>query len=152
MSIPCGQFLTHSPQETFEFAHSIGRSLDIPAKFFLEGDLGAGKTVFAKGMICGLGQSDPDDVPSPSFTLINEYTHKFKVYHIDLYRLDNLEDIKTLDLEEIFAEPAVIIVEWAEKLAGMKINDAVRVKISNSGDDIREITIFPWKGRSLDEA
>jgi tRNA threonylcarbamoyladenosine biosynthesis protein TsaE len=152
MSIPCGQFYTHSPQETFKLARSIGRSLETPAKFFLEGDLGAGKTVFAKGMICGLGQSDPDDVPSPSFTLINEYTHKFKVYHIDLYRLENLEDLKTLDLEEIFAEPAVIIVEWAEKLAGMKIKDAVHVKISNGGDDIREITIYSWKGKCRDEA
>jgi tRNA threonylcarbamoyladenosine biosynthesis protein TsaE len=152
MSIPCGQFLTHSSQETFEFAHSIGRSLAVPATFFLEGDLGAGKTVFAKGMICGLGQTDPDDVPSPSFTLINEYTHKFKVYHIDLYRLESLDDMKTLDLEEIFAEPAVIIVEWAEKLAGMKITGAVHVRILNGGDDIREITILPWKGNSLDEA
>jgi tRNA threonylcarbamoyladenosine biosynthesis protein TsaE len=152
MSIPCGQFLTHSSQETFEFAHSIGRSLAVPAKFFLEGDLGVGKTVFAKGMICGLGQTDPDDVPSPSFTLINEYTHKFKVYHIDLYRLESLEDMKTLDLEEIFAEPAVIIVEWAEKLAGMKITDAVQVRILNGGDNIREITISPSKGNNLDEA
>jgi tRNA threonylcarbamoyladenosine biosynthesis protein TsaE len=150
MSIPSGQFLTHSPQETFELAYSIGRSLEMPAIFFLEGDLGAGKTVFAKGMICGLGQTDADDVPSPSFTLINEYTHKFKVYHIDLYRLEDFEDIKTLALEEIFAEPAVIIVEWAEKLAGMKISDAIRVKILNGGDDIREISISPWKGKNLD--
>jgi tRNA threonylcarbamoyladenosine biosynthesis protein TsaE len=152
MSIPFGQFLTHSAQETFELAHSIGRLLETPAKFFLEGDLGAGKTVFAKGMICGLGQTDPDDVPSPSFTLINEYTQKFKVYHIDLYRLDSAEDIKSLDLEEIFAEPAVIIVEWGEKLAGMKIKDVIHVEILSEGTDIRTITISARKGRSIDEA
>lgn len=152
MSIPCGQFLTHNSQETFELAHSIGRLLETPAKFFLEGDLGAGKTVFAKGMICGLGQADPDDVPSPSFTLINEYTQKFKVYHIDLYRLEGLEEITTLELEDLFEEPAVIIVEWAEKLAEMKINDAVHVRILNGGEDVRQITIGPWKGKSLHEA
>jgi len=152
MSIPCGQFLTHNPQETFELAHSIGRLLEAPAKFFLEGDLGAGKTVFAKGMICGLGQADPDDVPSPSFTLINEYTQKFKVYHIDLYRLEGLEEITTLELEDLFEEPAVIIVELAEKLAEMKINDAVHVRILSGGENVRQITIAPWKGKSLDEA
>ncbi len=152
MSLPFGQFRTHSPQETFEVAHSIGRSLESPALFFLEGVLGAGKTVFAKGMICGLGQTDPDDVPSPSFTLINEYSLKFKVYHIDLYRLEDLEDIKTLDLEEIFAEPAVIIVEWAEKLAGMKITDVIHVRILDCGDDIRQITISPSKGKNPNEA
>ena len=152
MPIPRGQFVTHSAQETFELAHSIGRLLEAPAKIFLEGDLGAGKTVFAKGMICGLGQTDPDDVPSPSFTLINEYTQKFKVYHIDLYRLENLEEIKTLELEDLFEEPAVIIVEWGEKLSGMKINDAIHVRILSGGEDIREITIAPWKGKTLDEA
>jgi tRNA threonylcarbamoyladenosine biosynthesis protein TsaE len=151
MPIPFGQFHTHSRRETFELAHSIGSSLENPMKFFLEGDLGTGKTVFAKGMICGLGQPDPDDVPSPSFTLINEYTHKFKVYHIDLYRLNSPEDIKTLELEEIFAEPAVIIVEWAEKLVGMKINDAIHVKILSGGNDIRSITISPWKGKDVDQ-
>jgi tRNA threonylcarbamoyladenosine biosynthesis protein TsaE len=152
MFLPYGQFLTHSHQESFEVGYSIGRSLETPIKFFLEGDLGAGKTVFAKGIICGLGQVDPDDVPSPSFTLINEYAHKFKVYHIDLYRLDSVEDLKTLDLEEIFSEPAVIIVEWAEKLTGLKIDDAVHVKILNCGNDIRQITISPWKGKNLNEA
>ena len=147
-----GQFLSHSPQETFEIAYSVGRSLENPTRFFLVGDLGTGKTVFAKGMICGLGQVDPDDVPSPSFTLVNEYNLKFKVYHIDLYRLETRDDLMTLDLGEIFEEPAVVIVEWAEKLRGLNIDDAISVKLSNGGDDIREITISPWKGKSVDEA
>src|SRR3990172_6210585 len=152
MPLPFGQHGTHSPQETFQLAHSIGQSIDSPTIFFLEGELGVGKTVFAKGIICGLGQPDPDDVPSPSFTLINEYSLKFKVYHIDLYRLGGPEDINTLDLDEIFAESAVVIVEWSEKLAGLRWNNVILVKILDFGDDRRQITISPWKGRNLNEA
>ncbi|MFN8008754.1 MAG: tRNA (adenosine(37)-N6)-threonylcarbamoyltransferase complex ATPase subunit type 1 TsaE [Terriglobia bacterium] len=147
-----GKFLTHSPQETFEMAYTIGRSLENPARFFLEGDLGAGKTVFAKGLICGLGQSDPDDIPSPSYNLVNEYALRFKVYHIDLYRLDSKEDLATLDLEEIFAESAVIIVEWAEKLAGWIDDEGISVKLVNRGENFREVAIFSRKGTKPDEA
>src|SRR5436190_16152007 len=111
-----GTTISHSFQETFDIAKSLGESLTEPAIFFLEGNLGAGKTVFAKGLICGLGQPDPDDIPSPSFTLINEYLLRFKVFHVDLYRLETVQDLQSLDLEEILAEPAVIIVEWAQKL------------------------------------
>jgi tRNA A37 threonylcarbamoyladenosine biosynthesis protein TsaE len=66
--------------------------------------------------------------------------------------LENLEEIATLELEDLFEEPAVIIVEWAEKLAEMKINDAVHVRILSGGENVRQITIAPWKGKSLDEA
>jgi tRNA threonylcarbamoyladenosine biosynthesis protein TsaE len=97
-----------------------------PAIVFLEGNLGAGKTVFAKGLICGLGQADPDDVPSPSFTLINEYDLRLKAYHIDLYRLETREELRSLDLEEIFAQPAVILVEWAEKLGNPDLRASSR--------------------------
>ena len=148
----CRNYLTHSPQETFEIAQSIGRSLNLPARFFLEGDLGSGKTIFAKGLICGLGMADPDDVPSPSYTLINEYPLKFKVYHIDLYRLESKEDLTTLDLEEILAEPAVLIVEWADKLPGWMIDEGISVKISNCGENCRELSIFPRKGTQINEA
>jgi tRNA threonylcarbamoyladenosine biosynthesis protein TsaE len=114
-----------------------------PAIFFLEGNLGAGKTVFAKGLICGLGQPDPDDVPSPSFTLINEYDLRFKAFHIDLYRLETREDLRSLDLEEIFAQPAVILVEWAEKLGELDLPGVVKVKIQDLGNDERRIVIGP---------
>jgi tRNA threonylcarbamoyladenosine biosynthesis protein TsaE len=144
--------VTHSHQETFDLGYSIGQSLQRPQIFFLEGNLGTGKTVFAKGLVCGLGLADPDDVPSPSFTLINEYPLRFKVYHIDLYRLDTLRDMQSLDLEEIFAEPAVILVEWAEKvpLQAFGVEQAVRVKIEDLGGNDRKIEIHkfqlqPWK-------
>ena len=140
-----GTTISHSSQETFDMAKSLGESLTEPAIFFLEGNLGAGKTVFAKGLICGLGQADPDDVPSPSFTLINEYDLRFKTYHIDLYRLETREELRSLDLEEIFAQPAVILVEWAEKLGNPDLPGVVKVKIEDLGNDERRIEIGPAK-------
>ena len=138
-----GTTISRSFQETFDFAKSLGESLTEPAIFFLEGNLGAGKTVFAKGLICGLGQSDPDDVPSPSFTLINEYDLRLKAYHIDLYRLETREDLRSLDLEEIFSQPAVVLVEWAEKLGNPDLAGIVKVKIEDLGQDERRIEIGP---------
>ena len=138
-----GTTISHSFQETFDMARSLGESLTEPTIFFLEGNLGAGKTVFAKGLICGLGQADPDDVPSPSFTLINEYDLRLKAYHIDLYRLETREDLQSLDLEEIFAQPAVILVEWAEKLGNPDLPGVVKVKIEDLGKDERRIKIEP---------
>ena len=140
-----GTTISRSIQETFDMAKCLGESLTEPAIFFLEGNLGAGKTVFAKGLICGLGQTDPDDVPSPSFTLINEYDLRLKAYHIDLYRLETREDLRSLDLEEIFAQPAVILVEWAEKLGHPDLPGVVRVKIEDLGNDERRIEIEPAK-------
>lgn len=140
-----GTTITHSFQETFDLARRLGESLNEPAIFFLEGNLGAGKTVFAKGLICGVGQPDPDDVPSPSFTLINEYDLRLKVFHIDLYRLETREDLRSLDLEEIFDQPAVILVEWAEKLGGPDLSGIVKVRIEDLGNDDRRIEIGPAK-------
>ena len=141
--MPFGTTISHSFQETFDMAKSLGESLTEPTIFFLEGNLGAGKTVFAKGLICGLGQADPNDVPSPSFTLINEYDLRLKAYHIDLYRLETREDLRSLDLEEIFAQPAVILVEWAEKLGNPDLPGVVKVKIEDLGKDERRIEIEP---------
>jgi len=138
-----GTTISHSFQQTFDLAKSLGESLTQPAIFLLEGNLGAGKTVFAKGLICGLGQGDPDDVPSPSFTLINEYDLRLKAFHIDLYRLETREDLLSLDLEEIFSQPAVILVEWAEKLGKPDLPGVFKVKIEDLGNDERRIEIKP---------
>lgn len=138
-----GTIISHSFRETFEIAKSLGESLTEPSIFLLEGNLGVGKTVFAKGLICGLGQPDPDDVPSPSFTLINEYDLRMKTFHIDLYRLETQEDLRTLDLEEVFGQPAVILVEWPEKLGKLAVPGAVKVRIEDLGKDERRIEIGP---------
>lgn len=111
-----GEFTTHSPEETFKLARSIGRRLEGGEVFLLSGELGAGKTVFAKGLAAGL-DIDPSDVTSPTFTLINAHAGRLRFYHVDLYRLDSGAH-RDLGLEEIFDhERAVTLIEWAERLA-----------------------------------
>lgn len=111
-----GEFTTHSPEETFALARSIGERLSGGEIFLLSGELGAGKTVFAKGLAAGLG-IDSADVTSPSFTLINVHEGRLRFYHIDLYRLESDRQVD-LGLEEIFEdETAVTVVEWAERLS-----------------------------------
>ena len=138
-----GTTVTRSRQETFDLGYRVGQSLEQPAVFLLEGNLGAGKTVFAKGLICGLGQENPDDVTSPSFTLVNEYPLRLKVFHIDLYRLDKIEDLQSLDLEEILREDAVVVVEWAEKLGKQARAGAICIRMEDLGGDMRRIEIQP---------
>jgi tRNA threonylcarbamoyladenosine biosynthesis protein TsaE len=112
-----GSFITRSPEQTFEFGLRLGRQLTGPAVFLLHGELGSGKTLWTKGLAAGLG-IDPVDVTSPSFTLINEYGDgRLRLYHVDLYRLET-GSLPELGLEEILAEDgAVVVVEWAERLA-----------------------------------
>ena len=111
-----GEFITHSAEETFELANRIGGQLAGGEVFLLTGDLGAGKTVFAKGLAAGLGIS-PADVTSPTFTLVNCHEGRLRLYHIDLYRLETGAH-QELGLEEIFEEEnAVTVIEWAERLS-----------------------------------
>ncbi|HXU40262.1 MAG TPA: tRNA (adenosine(37)-N6)-threonylcarbamoyltransferase complex ATPase subunit type 1 TsaE [Blastocatellia bacterium] len=111
-----GEFTTHSPEETFELARSIGEHLEGGEIFLLSGELGAGKTVFAKGLAAGL-DIDPSDVTSPTFTLVNAHEGRLRFYHVDLYRLDAGAHLG-LGLDEILGDDkAVTLVEWAERLA-----------------------------------
>lgn len=132
------EIITRSAEETFEVGRRTGERLQGGAVFLLSGDLGAGKTVFAKGLAAGL-DLDPADVTSPSFTLINVYEGRLRLYHIDLYRLDSGACFD-LGLEEIFEEEsAVTVIEWAERLS-FEPEKAVRVSIAYLADEERKIT------------
>ncbi len=109
--------------------------------FLLDGSLGVGKTVFCKGMVCGLGLEDPDEVTSPSFTLINQYSARLPVFHLDLYRVEPGPDLETLGLEEILDREAVILVEWPEKLREQDRQGAVRVGLVDLGGESRRIEV-----------
>jgi tRNA threonylcarbamoyladenosine biosynthesis protein TsaE len=117
-----GSVITRSPEQTFEFGLRVGRQLTGPAVFLLHGELGSGKTLWTKGLAAGLG-IDPLDVTSPSFTLINEHGGgRLRLYHVDLYRLES-GALPELGLEEILADDgAVVVVEWAERLAARPAN------------------------------
>lgn len=135
---PVEVLTTRSEEETFRLARKLASGFSGKEVVLLTGELGAGKTVFAKGIAAGAGVEDTDRVSSPSFTLVNIYEGKHRVFHIDLYRLEKDEEILDLGWEDFLGE-GIVLVEWAEKLS-LRL-DGVRVRIEVAGDDVRTITI-----------
>ncbi len=136
--------VSRGPDETFKAGEKFGRCLDAGDLVLLTGGLGAGKTLFTKGILHGL-DFDIDEVTSPSFTLVNLYkTEQFDVYHIDLWRLDGASDpAEAVGLNEILENPnAVILIEWADRLDKFTAaNNTIRVSVAGDGDDPRQIEI-----------
>jgi tRNA threonylcarbamoyladenosine biosynthesis protein TsaE len=130
--------LTHSEAETSAAGEHLGRRLGTGDVVLLYGDLGAGKTAFVRGLARGLGAS-PDAVSSPTFTLVQEYSGRVKLHHVDLYRLQPIE-VGDLGLDELIESEAVVAVEWAERWADAPERAWV-VRIAHAGDDQRQVTI-----------
>jgi tRNA threonylcarbamoyladenosine biosynthesis protein TsaE len=131
--------ISHSPEETFEFARQWGAKLSGSPVILLSGDLGAGKTVFAKGIAAALG-IDPREVTSPSFTLINTHRGDKTLHHVDLYRLDSVSGAD-LGLDEMFDEPdAITVIEWAERLNALPLR-SIQVRIEYVSNYERNITV-----------
>jgi tRNA threonylcarbamoyladenosine biosynthesis protein TsaE len=126
-------FETRSEEETIELGRQIASELPKRAIVLLIGNLGAGKTTLAKGILNGLGAAEPDEVTSPTFTLIHEYGGG-RAYHIDLYRLDTPQQVATLGLEEIFDRETVVLIEWGEKFP--ELMPAGRVEITLNANSI----------------
>src|SRR5947208_9959384 len=135
-----GNFTTTSAADTVALGHRIAQSLPPRAVVLLIGNLGAGKTTLAKGIVEGLGAAAPDEVSSPTFTLIHEYGEG-RVYHIDLYRLEEPREIATLGLEELFDSDAVVLIEWGERFPQLMPDDRVEIHIRATDDDSREIEV-----------
>ena len=135
---------TTSPRQTFKLGEQLSKRLKGGEIILLIGELGSGKTIFAKGVASGLGIKSSTAVTSPSFTLINEYQGKLKFFHIDLYRINRPEELYDLGLEEIMTPPNVVMVEWGEKLGPFSPALAIKVRLSCQGKGKREVTIsFP---------
>lgn len=132
--------VTHSEEETIELGRRFARELSRRAAVLLIGNLGAGKTTLAKGIVSGLGAASPEEVSSPTFTLIHEYGGG-RVYHIDLYRLERPEEVATLGLDEIFEKDAVVLVEWGERFPQLMPADRIEVHLRPLGADDREILV-----------
>ena len=131
-----------TPQKTFDTGVKLGATLEGGEAILLFGGLGAGKTLFTKGILYAL-DFDVDEVTSPSFTLVNLYkTENFNVYHIDLWRLEN-NAAAAVGLEEILEDKgAVIVIEWSERLNNFAFPEkTMRVSITGDGDDPRKIFI-----------
>jgi tRNA threonylcarbamoyladenosine biosynthesis protein TsaE len=132
-------FETHSEDETIELGRKIARELPKRAIVLLIGNLGAGKTTLAKGILHGLGVVEPDEVTSPTFTLIHEYGGG-RAYHIDLYRLDTPQQVATLGLEEIFDREAVVLIEWGEKFPELFPAGRIEIQLHTLSKSRRQIT------------
>ena len=133
-------FETHGEEETIDLGRRIAATLPKRAVVLLIGNLGAGKTTLAKGIISGLGAAEPEDVTSPTFTLIHEYGEG-RAYHIDLYRLDRAEQVATLGLDEIFDREAVVLIEWGERFPQLLPDDRIEIRIEPVSEEARRIEI-----------
>jgi tRNA threonylcarbamoyladenosine biosynthesis protein TsaE len=141
--IPTGERQSRDVAETFALGKQIGAQLSGGEILLLDGPLGAGKTVFVKGLASGLG-IDPEEVTSPSFTLVNPYVGRLLLFHIDLYRLDvGAAAANAVDLEELLTdESAVVVIEWAKRLGHYPLPANVwRIAISGDGESARRISI-----------
>ena len=139
-------FRTGSEEETIALGARLAKTFPAKAVVLLIGNLGAGKTTMAKGMVRGLGAAEPEDVSSPTFTLIHEYGTEGRVYHIDLYRLDEPREVASLGLDEIFDRDAVVLIEWGERFPQLLPAERTEIRIrtiagdENAGDE-REIEV-----------
>jgi tRNA threonylcarbamoyladenosine biosynthesis protein TsaE len=133
-------FETRSEDETIELGRKIARELPKRAVVLLIGNLGAGKTTLAKGILSGLSAAEPDEVVSPTFTLIHEYG-RGAVYHVDLYRLDTPQQVATLGLEEILEREAVVLVEWGERFPDLFPSPRIEIRLQAVSESRRQITI-----------
>lgn len=133
-------YRTSSEAETIALGEKLARELPQRRVVLLIGNLGAGKTTLAKGIVQGRGAAGPDDVSSPTFTLIHEFG-KGSVYHIDLYRLDELHEVETLGLDELFDRDALVLIEWGERFPQLLPAERTEIRITPVEDDARQIEV-----------
>lgn len=131
-----------SPSKTRLLGRDLAGQLKPGDVVALYGDLGAGKTTFVQGILQGLGISD--NATSPSFVIINEYQVKeknYSVYHLDLYRLEDISEIEDLGIDDIMKNGSILIIEWAEKMKELLPKDCVKIYFEITGENEREIRI-----------
>jgi tRNA threonylcarbamoyladenosine biosynthesis protein TsaE len=135
------EIVTRSSEETTAWGREFAKRLAAPVLVLLTGDLGSGKTTLTKGIVAGLGAASEDEVTSPTFTLVHVYGKAAKVYHADLYRIESFHDFETLGLEDVFAKPAVVILEWSERFPLQLPWPQVRIRLEHQGGDARRISV-----------
>jgi tRNA threonylcarbamoyladenosine biosynthesis protein TsaE len=155
------RFVSNSSKETIAIGGEIAQQLSPPMLLFLRGDLGAGKTTLVKGIAQALDAADPDEVTSPTFTLVHEYDgrtlvdnritvdgkehdvrqHDIKLYHIDLYRIEDERQLETIGMDELATQQAILLVEWGEKFPSVVKRSNGEIVIEHAGGDTRNITL-----------
>jgi tRNA threonylcarbamoyladenosine biosynthesis protein TsaE len=135
------QRVSHSPLETESLGEQLGWLLDEGGIVCLYGDLGSGKTVFTKGLARGLGVPPEAVVRSPSFILMQHYAGRMPVYHVDLYRLESVQDVDDIGLRDVLGGGAVAVIEWADKLEESLPAERLDVLLQHLDEDRRLIIL-----------
>ena len=136
--------ISSSEQETRELGKRMAGKVTPGTVISLRGSLGAGKTVFAKGFALGLGITEA--IVSPTFTLVQEYDGRLKLYHLDLYRLSGEDEFESMGGEDFLYSDGVALIEWSEKIEDMLPDDTIFINITINEDLTRSIEI---KGMEL---
>jgi len=141
------EVITKNPDQTLRLGHVFGKMLPQASMVALIGDLGAGKTLLAKGIAKGLGVEDEREVSSPTFVLVNEYQGRIPIHHVDLYRLQDSVEVEDIGWEEFISGPGVTLVEWAEKVPDLLPKDRIEVYLHWVGAAERKL-VFVGKGQA----
>lgn len=132
---------TRSIGETQDLSHNIGSLIKQPLVIALIGDLGSGKTAFVQGLAKGLQVPDGYYITSPTFTLVNEYPGRCPLVHVDLYRLERIDDLEDIGLDDLLHDRAVIAIEWADKLLDGLPTDRLTVTMEIVEDNCRTLIL-----------
>ena len=138
------QITTHSATETREMGQTLGAGIHQAMIIALTGDLGSGKTAFVQGLAKGLDVSEKYYITSPTFTLINEYPGRHRLFHVDLYRIEHVSELAEIGLDEILQKDAVIAIEWAERLLAKTLSEYLELRLKMISENTRLIDIFAY--------
>jgi tRNA threonylcarbamoyladenosine biosynthesis protein TsaE len=140
------EFTTESGAGTIAVGRKLAALLNPPQLLLLRGELGTGKTTLVKGIAQALEAAEPDEVTSPTFTLIHEYDgtrngKPVKLYHLDVYRLESERQLETLGIDDLLTPDALVLVEWGEKFKSIRKRATGEIVIASAGGDARKITV-----------
>jgi tRNA threonylcarbamoyladenosine biosynthesis protein TsaE len=140
------EFITQSGPDTIAVGRKLVDLLKPPQLLLLRGDLGTGKTTLVKGIAQALDAAEPDEVTSPTFTLLHEYDgsrkgKRVKLYHLDVYRLESERQLETLGLDDLLTPDALVLVEWGDKFKSIRKRATGEIVITSEGGDKRKITV-----------
>jgi tRNA threonylcarbamoyladenosine biosynthesis protein TsaE len=137
--------VSRSAEETIARGREIASQMRAPLLVLLSGELGAGKTTLAKGIISGLGVAAEEEITSPTFTLVHTFGGPVKVFHVDLYRVSEVQEFDSLGLEDLFAEPAIVLIEWPERMRLRTDWPVLRIDLEHVSEEERKITVREWE-------
>ncbi len=135
-------FVSNSVKQTVEFGHKIGQQLKGGEVIAVCGPLGSGKTHLIKGIAAGAGAKDGKSVNSPTFVIVNEYTGRLDIYHIDAYRLNSIAEFEMLGFDDFCYPDSVALIEWADKIeSALRAIDYTRIELAHTGQTKRKIHV-----------